>query len=52
MKVSYQGSGLCTMGLCGIVLMVLHVTNQLVGWAWPFLYIFMILSAIGQENSK
>ena len=52
MKLSNASSALGTMGLTGIVLMVLHITDHLTGWAWPILYIFLILSAIGQENRK
>jgi hypothetical protein len=47
-----QTSSLGTTGLTGIVLMTLHVTGHLTGWAWPILYIFLILSGIGQENRK
>ena len=39
-------------GLSGIVLMVLHITGYLTGWAWPALYVFLMLLGIGQENKK
>jgi len=45
-------SGVSTTGLTGIVLMVLHITGYLTGWAWPILYIVLILMGIGQENKK
>ena len=41
-----------TAGATGITLMVLHITGHLVGWAWPLLYVFIILVAAGQENRK
>ena len=47
-----QSSGLGTTGATGIALMILHVTGFLTGWAWPLLYIFLIISGIGQENRK
>ena len=47
-----QSSGVGTTGLTGIVLLILHVTGYLIGWAWPILYIFLILAGIGQENRK
>lgn len=45
-------SGIGTTGATGIALMILHVTGYLVGWAWPILYVFLIISGIGQENRK
>ena len=33
-------------------LMVLHVLGFLTGWAWPILYILLIISGMGQENRK
>ena len=36
----------------GIALLILHITGFLTGWAWPILYIFLIISAMGQENRK
>jgi|TARA_B100001964_G_scaffold192604_2_gene215376 hypothetical protein len=45
-------SGLSTGGLTGIVLMILHITGYLTGWAWPLLYVMLILMGIGQENKK
>lgn len=45
-------AGLSTTGLTGIVLMTLHITAYLTGWAWPLLYVLLILMGIGQENKK
>lgn len=45
-------AGLSTTGLTGIVLMVLHIAGYLTGWAWPLLYVCLILMGIGQENKK
>jgi len=47
-----QLSSIGTAGASGIALMVLHITGHLTGWAWPILYIFLILAGIGQENRK
>ena len=47
-----QSSGIGTTGATGIALMILHITGQLTGWAWPLLYVFLIASGIGQENRK
>ena len=47
-----QSSGIGTTGATGVVLMVLHMTGIITGWAWPTLYILLIISAIGQENRK
>lgn len=47
-----QNSGLGTTGAAGIALMVLHIAGYLTGWAWPILYIFLIISGMGQENRK
>jgi hypothetical protein len=47
-----QSSGIGTTGATGIVLMILHITGHLTGWAWPLLYVFLILAGIGQENRK
>jgi len=52
MKLPTQNTSLGTTGLTGIVLMALHITGSLTGWAWPILYGFLILSGIGQENRK
>jgi len=49
MKLPQSYSGLNTTGLTGIVLMTLHITGYLVGWAWPMVYVTLILSGIGQE---
>ena len=48
MKLTPQTSGIGTTGLAGIVLMALHITGYITGWAWPLLYIFLIVSGIGQ----
>jgi len=45
-----QSSGIGTAGATGVALMILHITGYLTGWAWPILYIFLIVSGIGQEN--
>jgi hypothetical protein len=52
MKIPTQLTGLGTTGLTGIVLMALHLTDYITGWAWPILYIFLILAGIGQENRR
>ena len=44
--------GLSTTGLTGIVLMILHITGYLTGWAWPLLYVCLIIMGIGQEIKK
>jgi len=52
MKFTPQTAGIGTTGATGIVLMTLHITGFLTGWAWPLLYVFLILTGIGQENRK
>jgi hypothetical protein len=52
MKLTPQVSGIGTTGVTGVALMVLHITGYLTGWAWPILYVMLILSGIGQENRK
>lgn len=52
MKFTPQTAGVGTTGLTGIVLMTLHITGYLTGWAWPILYVFLIITGIGQENRK
>jgi hypothetical protein len=52
MKIDRQSSGIGTTGVTGISLMVLHITGYLTGWAWPLLYVLLILAGIGQENRK
>ena len=52
MKIPTTSGGLSTGGLTGIALMGLHITGYLSGWAWPILYIFLILVAAGQENRR
>ena len=47
-----QSSGIGTTGVTGVALMVLHITGYLTGWAWPILYVLLIISAMGQENRK
>jgi hypothetical protein len=47
-----QTSGIGTTGVTGVTLMVLHITGHLTGWAWPLLYVPLIISGIGQENRK
>jgi hypothetical protein len=47
-----QSSGIGTTGAAGIALMMLHITGHLSGWAWPLLYILLIMSGIGQENRR
>tara|TARA_B100000902_G_C26538374_1_gene541289 strand:+ start:209 stop:373 length:165 start_codon:yes stop_codon:yes gene_type:complete len=47
-----QSSGIGTTGVVGVALMTLHLTGIVEGWAWPVLYIFLILVAMGQENRK
>ena len=44
----FQGIG--TTGATGIVLMTLHILGYLTGWAWPILYVVLILMGIGQER--
>jgi len=50
MKLPTTGGGIGSGGAAGIALMVLHLTGHITGWAWPILYIFLILAGIGQEN--
>lgn len=52
MKIPTQLTGLGTTGLTGIVLMALHLTGHITGWAWPLLYVVLILAGIGQENRR
>ena len=47
-----QKTGITTMGAAGIALMVLHIMGYLTGWAWPILYVCMILMGIASENSN
>lgn len=47
-----QSSGIGTTGATGIALMILHITGYLTGWAWPLLYVPLIISGIGQESRK
>lgn len=50
MRFPVQNPGLNTTGVTGIVLMTLHLSGSITGWAWPVLYILLILSGIGQEH--
>ena len=52
MQLPSQRFSIGTAGATGIALMVLHITGHLIGWAWPILYVFIILIAAGQENRK
>ncbi len=52
MKMPTVPSGISTIGVTGVALMVLHVLGHLNGWAWPILYVILILAGIGQENRK
>ena len=45
----YKNSGIGTAGAAGVALMTLHVVGYLTGWAWPILYVMLILMGIGQE---
>ena len=45
-------NGVTTVGATGIVLMILHMLGHLTGWAWPILYVFLILAGIGREHRK
>jgi len=47
-----QKTGITTMGAAGIALMVLHIMGYLTGWAWPILYVIMILTAFASETSN
>lgn len=48
----YKNSGIGTAGATGVALMILHVVGYLTGWAWPLLYIFLILMGVGQEYHR
>tara|TARA_X000001036_G_C20466264_1_gene719584 strand:+ start:322 stop:498 length:177 start_codon:yes stop_codon:yes gene_type:complete len=45
----YKNSGIGTAGATGVALMILHIVGYLTGWAWPILYVILILMGIGQE---
>ena len=45
-------TGIGTAGAAGIALMILHVTGYLTGWAWPILYVILMLAGMGQESRK
>jgi uncharacterized membrane-anchored protein YitT (DUF2179 family) len=46
-----KNTGIGTAGAAGISLMILHITGYLTGWAWPLVYIFLILVGMGMENT-
>lgn len=52
MKLPTAPTGISTLGATGIALMVMHILGHIEGWAWPFLYVILILMGIGQENRK
>jgi hypothetical protein len=52
MQLPTQHFSIGTVGATGVSLMILHITGHLMGWAWPILYVFIILIAAGQENRK
>ena len=52
MKLPMQHFSIGTVGATGIALMVLHLPGNLIGWAWPIAYTFIILVAAGQENRR
>ena len=52
MKLPENRTGLSTFGLTGISLMVLHITGHLIGWAWPILYVLLILMGAGFEKGS
>jgi len=52
MKLPESRTGIGTAGATGIALLVLHVTGYLTGWAWPLLYVFLILTGIGFEKGN
>ena len=52
MKLPVSHIGLSTFGATGIALMILHVLGHLTGWAWPILYVILILIGAGQESRK
>lgn len=47
-----KNTGIGTAGATGIALMVLHITGYLAGWAWPILYVILIVMGIGEEQEK
>ena len=51
MKIT-SGSGIGTFGATGVTLMILHITGYLTGWAWPILYVMLILAGAGNETTK
>ena len=51
MKIS-NGHGIGTFGVTGVALMTLHITGYLTGWAWPILYVMLILAGAGNDTTK
>jgi hypothetical protein len=45
-------SGIGTAGATGVALMILHATGYLTGWAWPLLYVLLIILGMEQETKK
>jgi len=52
MKLPQNRTGIGTSGTAGVALMILHVTGYLTGWAWPILYVLLILSGMGSERGN
>ena len=52
MKIPQNKTGIGTAGAAGVALMVLHITGYLTGWAWPILYVMLILAGAGNESTK
>ena len=48
----YRPSGISTLGAVGIALMILHLTGMVSGWAWPFLYVVLILQVLDLKIKK
>lgn len=48
-KIPTQNTGICTIGAAGVALMVLHLIGYITGWAWPIMYVILIVSANDQE---
>jgi hypothetical protein len=46
-----KNTGIGTAGATGIALMVLHILGYLTGWAWPLLYVLLIIMGIGEEQA-
>lgn len=52
MKYPNNRTGLNTFGLTGVSLMSLHITGYLTGWAWPILYVFLIIAGASLERGN